>query len=134
MAFTWTPITAGSTLHLKSHIQEVKNNTNTLYSKLQLSPFAWSYLANVDALTTIESEHYREMRNAADYAKDMNYCRSYDSTDNGTVDSGEYSSVDTGDDSGVCLGKNSGAYTGDYVTANYGNDSIVKTSYCASFA
>lgn len=134
MAFTWTAITAGSTLHLKSHIQEVKNNTNTLYSKMGLSPFSWSYLANVDALTTIESEHYQEMRSAADYAKDKNYCRSYDASDNGSIDSTAYSSVNTGADGGVCLGKNSGAYSSDYVTANYGNDSIIKTSYCGSFA
>ncbi len=72
MAFSWTSIAAG-TLHMKSHIQEVKTNTNTLYSKLQLPTFSWSYLANVDALTTIESEHYQEMRSAADYAHDMNY-------------------------------------------------------------
>ncbi|MEW6106199.1 MAG: hypothetical protein AB1563_07535 [Bacillota bacterium] len=107
---------------MKSHIQEVKNNTNTLYSKLQLSPFSWSYLANVDALTTIESEHYQEMRNAADYAHDMNYCRGHDSTDYGSVDSLDRVSVDSGYDTAVCGGNNSGAYSGDYVNANYSNN------------
>lgn len=117
---------------MKSHIQEVKNNTNTLYSKLQLSPFSWSYLANVDALTTIESEHYQEMRNAADYAHDMNYCRAYDSTDYGSVDSTNRVTVYSGEDSVVCASYRVGAYSGDYVTANYGNNSTVCSTHYAT--
>lgn len=105
MAFTWTAIGVG-TIHLKSHIQEVKNNTNTLYSKLALPTFSWSYLANVDALTTIETEHYQEMRNAADYAHNMNYCRSYDSSKNGTIDSTANSFVKTSYDITVYSSKN----------------------------
>lgn len=131
MAFTWTAITAGSTPHMKSHIQEVKNNTNTLYSKLQLSPFSWSYLANVDALTTIESEHYQEMRNAADYAKDMNYCRGHDATYYSLVDSINRVTVYSGEDSVVYGSYRVGAYSGDYITANYGNNTTVCSTHYA---
>lgn len=124
MAFAWTPIGAG-TIHLKSHIQEVKNNTNTLYSKLQLSPFAWSYLANVDALTTIESEHYQEMRNAVDYAHDMNYCRAYDASDNGTIDSTNRATVNSGYNGSIYSSYNTGVFSGDRNSVNSSHNSSV---------
>ena len=111
MGFSWTPINVGDEVKAV-HINEIKDNIDTIYSDLELSPRDWSELP-VSAGDPIRSAELQELRDAIDYADDQNYCRSHDAT--------YYSGDDADDKEGV-----DGAYHSGY---NNGYDPGVDGSY-----
>jgi hypothetical protein len=145
MGFSWSALTAGSTLVNKSLIKEAKDNTESVNASVQISAFAWSELANTDNLDLVTTSAFQELRNAVDRAKDNNYCRAYCSTlyandhssnnpaDYGTVhtgmDTGNYSTFDNGQNASV----NSSQYTNDHGTYYATNDATLNSSVCGSY-
>lgn len=108
MGFSWTPITQFVTEIAAAHQNEIKANVDIVYSDLALSQYGWVYLP-VSTDEEMLHEHFQEMRDAIDYADDMNYCRSHDTgynaddkaTHRATVYSSEKTGYDSTDDIGV---------------------------------
>ena len=120
MGFSWTNIVQYVTEVKAAHINQVKTNVDSVYTDLELSAYNWLYLP-VSVGDEMQHEDFKEMRDAIDYADDMNYCRSHnasymgtDYTDHrGTVYTGE----NTGYDSGYLAGVD-GNYDSGYDSAH----------------
>lgn len=119
MGFSWTSITQYVTEVAAAHQNEIKANVDIVYSDLALSQYDWQYLpVNVDE--EFLHEDFKEMRDAIDYADDMNYCRSHDTgynTDDqavhrATVHSGQKTGHDSTHDVGVDGDYDSGVHSG----------------------
>ncbi len=120
MGFVWTPITQLVTEVAAAHQNEIKTNVDIVYSDLALPPYGWVYLpAVVDE--EIVYEDFKEMRDAIDYADDMNYCRSHDTSYNvddkathrATVHSSQKTGHDSTHDVGVDGDYDSGVHSGE---------------------
>jgi len=131
MGFSWTEIVQYETEIAAAHINQVKTNVDSVYADLELPAYNWAYLP-VGVGDEIQHEDFKEMRDAIDYADNMNYCRSHDvsymgaddAVARGTVytsqksgyDSGYKAGVDGNYDSGIKSGYNSGYNSGDQNT------------------
>lgn len=89
-----------------------------LYSKLSLSPYNWVELPVTADVDEFENADFQEMRDAVDYADDMNYCREHDAAYNVSVNS-PY-------DSGVLNDHKSGVLNDDKATVQETHLSEVK--------
>jgi hypothetical protein len=124
----------------KGNVNEIKDNVDTIISTLNqpsigcslyssetggVTPFSWKHLS-VEIGEEITDEIGLEIRNAADYINDSNYCHavytSVNLTDNDTNDI----SVDSSDDSSVCSTNNSSVDSSDNGTV----DGTNYWSYC----
>lgn len=141
MGFSWTPITQYITEIAAAHQNEIKENIDIVYSDLDLSQYGWEYLpVNVD--DEMLHEHFQEMRDAIDYADDMNYCRSHDTGYNadddaiarGVVYTAQNSGYDSGYKAGVDGSYQSGvdgAYRSTVYSGHYSDvDSFQKDAAC----
>jgi len=120
MGFSWTTITQYVTELAAAHQNEIKANVDIVYSDLDLSQYDWEYLpVSVDEENL--HEHFKEMRDAVDYADDMNYCRSHDTGYNAddqavhraTVYSSQKTGYDATHDVGVDGTYDSGVHSGE---------------------
>lgn len=89
MSFSWTTTGIGYK-EITTVINEVQTNINTLLTSLGKS-FSWTSTPLVSS-TNITDEHYDELRDAADYTKDWNYCYAENSSNDGSVDTTDQSS------------------------------------------
>lgn len=115
MAFTWTPVSAG-TLAKASHMNEVKTNTDALTTKIGIAPYAWSEMP-VSIGDKQEASQITELQNALDYVDTNNVC----SAENVTFDSGADSGNDSSVDSGRNVTYNSNVETG-YLNDHHDTD------------
>lgn len=111
MGFSWTPLVQFVTEIKAAHQNQIKTNIDTVYTDLELSAYGWAYLP-VNIGDEILHEHHKEMRDAIDYADDMNYCRAhntgYDGADDAVDRATVYSGQNTGYDSGYQAGVDEG--------------------------
>ena len=126
MGFSWTNIIRHETEVAAAHINQVKTNVDSVYTDLELSAYNWLYLP-VGVGDEIQHEDFKEMRDAIDYADNMNYCRSHDVSYMGADDEVArgvvYTAQNSGYDSGYKAGVD-GAYRATvYSTQKSGYDS-----------
>lgn len=96
MAFTWTPVSAG-TKEKATHINEVKTNTDALTTKIGIPAYTWSKVP-VSIGDKQEASQITELQDALSYVDTNNTC----SAENATFDIG----ADSGNDSAVDAGQN----------------------------
>lgn len=83
MAFTWTPITAGTTKLEKTQIAEVVNNIKTVENKLQLgtlspgSKYTWTTGYDPFTLESVTASTSTVLRAAVDNLHNNNYCKAH---------------------------------------------------------
>ncbi|MHA1286143.1 MAG: hypothetical protein ACTSPB_01945 [Candidatus Thorarchaeota archaeon] len=147
MGFTWVQSIKPGAGSSQAIMKELKDNVDAVYSDLQLSPFNWSELADTEKITQIDEDDIKELRDAIDYADDMNYCREHDATyyvtyhddENTTyeaandagIDGTYYTTYDNDEHVTVKSGDNSGYDSTDNVTYKNDDDGTVYASYFA---
>jgi len=97
MGYSWTSINKGDKI-LADHWNEVKTNLDDLYNDLQLSQYSWVNFP-VASGQIIKYDHLSELRDATDYADDMNYCREHDASQDITINNDEHTGYYSGEDS-----------------------------------
>lgn len=124
MGFSWTNIIRYVTEIAAAHINQVKTNVDSVYTDLELTAYNWLYLP-VSVGDEIQHEDFKEMRDAIDYADNMNYCRSHDVSYMGADDAVARRTVYTGEKTGVDSTHRATVYSGQ----NSGYDSWYKSAY-----
>lgn len=108
MAFSWTTVTAGVTIEIPTHLNEVKTNTDTIISNLGATAYTWTEMPVVSD-DFAKQVQVQECQDALDYADSVNICSAENTSYDGTVDSGDdvtvyatqYSAVDASQDTAV---------------------------------
>ena len=111
MAFTWTGITAGVTEIADAHQDEIRANIDVVLAALDTpaAPIAWAWDGALSGVgEDILGADVQELRDAADYLDDQNYCRA-ECTGNNSVD-------DISHNTGVLTGNNTSHLTGENIT------------------
>lgn len=106
MAFTWTPVSAG-TITKATHVNEVKTNTDVLISNLGAAPYSWTKLP-VSIGDKMEALQMTELQDALNYVDTNNIC----SAENISYDSGALGTNDSSVESGANVSYNSGVESG----------------------
>ena len=73
MSFSWTPITALTTVATAGHMNEIQNNTNILADNLGIGRYGWSLLP-VYASNPIRAAQVTQLQAALNYIDSQNYC------------------------------------------------------------
>ncbi len=92
MAYTWTesPILFGSTTVKKTHIDELRTNTNTERGARALGNYSWAATITQN-VTIILASHFTEVRTALNQAYDANHCDTVCTTHYSTNKASNYS-------------------------------------------
>lgn len=126
MAFTWTPVSAG-TIAKATHVNEVKTNTDALAAQLSIANYGWTKLP-VSIGDKMEASQMTELQDALDYIDTNNIC----SAENVGFNSGALATNDSSVESGANISYDSGVESGrdisDDGTAVGTNRIVVNTS------
>ena len=101
MSFVWSNVSSG-TIGVTTHVNEAKDNIDTLADNLGASHYSWSEMP-VSQDEFVGQSQIQELQDATDYIDTVNVCSAekagYDTTINASDDSTIYSSKDTSIDS-----------------------------------
>ena len=103
MSFSWTSITQNVTNVQEDHANEVRTNINTMLSLIG-KPWTWVTLP-VSAGDKTNYSQFKEMRDAADHAKDWNYCWQQDSSLNTAIDDAKDHGIDAAQNTSMLSGQ-----------------------------
>ena len=106
MAYSWIPIIAGQKISVPEYTELQNNLDDLLTNFLELTDYDWGYTAVQNE--PIQGELVREIRTAVDYADDMNYCRTHNSSEKTTYNN----ALKTDHDAGLCPLEKSSLNTG----------------------
>ncbi|MHA1286999.1 MAG: hypothetical protein ACTSPB_06285 [Candidatus Thorarchaeota archaeon] len=129
MGFEWQESIKPGSGNSQAIMKELKDNIDAVYSDLQLSPFSWTSLADTEKITQIDEDDIKELRDAIDYADDMNYCRSHDATYFVTYYDDEHSTYRSSYDAGVDTGYNVTYYNDEHTSVLSSENSGYDATY-----
>jgi hypothetical protein len=96
MAFVWASVSSGKIAET-THINEAKDNVDTLADNLGVSQYSWSKMP-VSQDEAVDQTQIQELQDATDYIDSVNICSSENAGYDGTVEVGDDSSVDSAAD------------------------------------
>jgi hypothetical protein len=97
MAFIWTSVSAG-TKEITTHVNEAKDNVDTLADNLGVSQYSWSEMPVVQDEEVGQSQ-IQELQDATDYIDTVNICSAENAGYDTAIDAGDDASVDSTADS-----------------------------------
>jgi hypothetical protein len=104
MSFVWSNVSSG-TIEVTTHVNEAKDNIDTLADNLGVSQYLWSEMpVNQDEF--VGQPQIQELQDATDYIDTLNTCSSENAGYNGSVEVGDDNAVDATADSGANSGDN----------------------------
>jgi len=130
LGFSWSEEVGPGTIIKASHVNEIKDNTDTVYSDLSLdypgcTGAGWVELP-VSVGESVKSSHLQELRDRIDYADD-NKCTSVCNADDATVNDTYNSTVENTFESTVYESVDP-SYNGSYHTS-FDTDHLATTNY-----
>lgn len=129
MGFSWTSISTGQIISEAEFI-EIRNNINTVLSSLNTS---WTWTNTADGGFVIGAAFTNELRDAVDYADEMNYCRTENITENTTYQGTADNLEDSTNDSGYYGTENSLEYSGQEGSIYNDQNTGVYGGYCPGY-